>query len=123
MRTRLPRWAACRVVIAVAALYALALQALLGGVSIAASADPAHVLCLQNASTEDGPENPPAPHGHPACCLAAHALLSPIIPPAASTVITWPVRRMVAVTWRPEVVASPRAPPGVRASARAPPVA
>lgn len=123
MRMRLPGWAACRVVIAVAALYALALQALLGGVSIAASADRAHILCLQATGSDDGPEKSHAPHGHPACCLVAHALNSPVVPPFASVVVAWPVRRVAAVSWRPEVVASPRAPPGVSASARAPPAA
>ncbi len=120
---RLPNWPACRVVIAVAALYALALQALLGGVSIAASADPAHILCLQDAGSEDGADKSGATHGHPACCLVAHALNTPVVPPVASTVIAWPRRQAVVTVWRPEVVAAPRAPPGVSASARAPPAA
>lgn len=120
---RLPGWAACRVVIAVAALYALALQTLLGGVSIAASADPAHILCLQDSATNDGPDKSHASQGHPSCCLVAHALNSPVVPPVTSAVITWPRRQAVVTVWRPEVVAAPRAPPGVIASARAPPAA
>ncbi|EHP94648.1 hypothetical protein [Methylorubrum extorquens] len=114
---------AWRAAIAVAALYALALQAVLGGASLALSPDPAHVLCRQYAGSDDGPSKARLSHGHPDCCLVAHALNSAAVPPSSVVPVVWPARRAVALTWRPEVMACPRGPPGTRASARAPPVA
>lgn len=112
--------AACRAVIAVAALYALALQSVLGGLVGVRILDPAHILCLSDADA-GRPDTPPA-HLHHVCCTAAQ-VVSPLDAPAPDAiVIVWPARRAVAVSWRPEIVASPRAPPGVSAGARAPPV-
>ena len=114
---------AWRAAIAVAALYALALQAVLGGASLALSPDPAHVLCRQDAGSDDGPSKARLSHGHPDCCLVAHVLNSAAVPPTSVVPVVWPARQAVAMTWRPEVIACPRGPPGARSSARAPPVA
>lgn len=112
--------AACRAVIAVAALYALALQSVLGGMVGVRVLDPAHILCLSEADAGSRPDAPPV-HVHPACCTAAQ-VASPLDAPAPdAVVIVWPARRAVAVSWRPEIVATPGR-PGVSASARAPPV-
>ncbi|WP_082470284.1 hypothetical protein [Methylobacterium sp. Leaf86] len=120
---RLPGWAACRAVIAIAALYALALQAFLGGASFAASGGPTHVICAQGAGSDGEPFKSSPPHKHLDCCLVAHALGAPVVPPATSSPIIWTVRQASVVVWRFEVAAYPRAPPGISASARAPPVA
>lgn len=115
--------AACRAVIAVAALYALALQAVLGGMVGVRSMDPAHSLCLQDAEASQGPAKPAPPvHGHLACCTAAHVVAPLDAPIPAAAAIVWPRRRAAVTVWRPEIVATPRAPPGISASARAPPV-
>ena len=63
---------AWRAAIAVAALYALTRQAVLGGASLAASRDPAHVLCQQDAGSSEGPLKALPSYGHPDCCLVAH---------------------------------------------------
>ncbi|WP_311276074.1 hypothetical protein [Methylobacterium sp. WCS2018Hpa-22] len=120
---RLPGWAACRAVIVMAALYALALQAFLGGASFAASGGPTHIICAQAMGSDGEPSKSPVPHKHLDCCLVAHVLGAPAIPPATSAQITWPVRKADAIVWRFEVTAYPRAPPGISASARAPPAA
>ena len=120
---QVPRMRAWSAAIAVAALYALALQAVLGGASLALSPDPAHVLCRQDAGSDDGPSKTRPSHGHPDCCLVAHALNSAAIPPSSVVPVVWPARQAVALTWRPKFMACPRGPPGARASARAPPVA
>lgn len=120
---QVPRIRAWRAAIAVAALYALALQAVLGGASLALSPDPAHVLCRQGAGSDDGPSKARPSHGHPDYCFVAHILSSAAVPPASVAPVVWPARQAVALAWRPEVMACPRGPPGARASARAPPVA
>lgn len=127
MRARSPEWSACRAVIAVAVLYALALQVVLGAASLAASLGPdralVHVLCAPDAGDAEGPSQPHPGHGHLPCCQAAHALPSLDVPNPAHAPVAWPPERASLVAWRPEIVAAPRAPPGIRASARAPPVA
>lgn len=123
MRRRLPGWTACRAVIAVAALYALALQALLGQAAFVGSLGPAHILCAPAAGDDaDGSSKHPV-HAHLPCCPAAHAASAPALPPTTATAIVWPVAQAHRVAWRPEVTASPRAPPGTRPRVRAPPVA
>lgn len=122
MRRRLPGWTACRAVIAVAALYALALQALLGQAAVVGSLGPVHILCAADAGESDGSSKHPA-HAHLPCCPAAQALAAPTLPSTAATAIVWPATRAHRVAWRPEVAASPRAPPGTRPRVRAPPVA
>lgn len=123
MRVGPPGLAICRAVIAVAALYALALQAILGGAMSAGITGQVGAICLQNAGApEEGPAKTPPGQAHLVCCTAAHVTPSVVVPVFASTVIVWPFRRVVRIAWRPEVVTVPRAPPGAVASARAPPV-
>ncbi|MBA9068697.1 hypothetical protein FHR71_002447 [Methylobacterium sp. RAS18] len=50
---------AWRATIAVVALYALALQAVLGGASNMVSPDPPHILCQPDTGTDDGPSKTP----------------------------------------------------------------
>ncbi|MFE1597745.1 hypothetical protein [Methylobacterium sp. ID0610] len=120
MRALSLRWPILRAVIAVAALYALALQAVAGGALAIATASPAHVLCAPT----DAPGGPETPHPvHLSCCTAAHALDGAIPPLPASTLVAWPRRPALALAWRPERAALPRAPPRTEASPRAPPVA
>ena len=120
MRARPPAWSACRAVIAVAALYALALQAVLGGFVAAQPSDAIHALCLPEAAAGD-PAKAPV-HAHQACCTLAQTAAPPVPPLVAATGVVWPVRSTMRVAWRAEIVAAPRAPPGISPSARAPPV-
>ncbi|ACL56303.1 hypothetical protein [Methylobacterium nodulans] len=121
MRAPPHRWPILRAVIAVAALYALALQAVAGGFLAAEIASPAHILCAPGPEAPEGPKPDPV-HGHMACCTAAQDLAGATPPLPASTAIVWPRRPALAVAWRPETVAHPRAPPRTGTSARAPPV-
>ena len=123
MRVHRPSWAGCRVAVAVAALYALVLQAFLGSIAVTPTLDPAHVLCVADAGTGEGPSKPHPNHCQMLCCTVAHGLgtAEPSLPVAID--IVWPERKAVEATWRPEIVAAPRAPPGISASARAPPAA
>ncbi|WP_286159007.1 hypothetical protein [Methylobacterium sp. Leaf456] len=105
-----------------AALYALALQALLGQAAFVGGFGPAHILCSPEAGDADGSSKHPA-HAHLPCCPAAHAVAAPVLPPTAATAVVWPAPQHHRVSWRPEVTASPRAPPGTRPRVRAPPVA
>ncbi len=121
---RRPSWSVCRAVIAVAALYAVALQALFGGLIGLRMLDPAHTLCLQESDTgqnETG-QTPPL-HHHLSCCTAAQIAPALDVPVLASAAIAWPARAVARTVWRPEIVAAPRAPPGISAGPRAPPVA
>lgn len=118
-----PRWAAVRVAIVVAALYGLALQSFLGGVLSASLSGPDHHLCVSAPGTDDGgPAKPLPAHTGCDCCTAAHVHAASNVPVLAVSSIVWPRRQAVSLTWRPEVVAVPRAPPRFRAYARAPPV-
>ncbi|MDQ0448649.1 hypothetical protein QO012_003160 [Methylobacterium aerolatum] len=124
MRTQRPRWTAVRVAIAVAALYALVLQAFLGGVLSAGLSGPDHRLCLGTVGTDDdgGPAKPSPAHANCECCTAAHVHPASHAPILAVSTVAWPRRGAVSLAWRPEVVAVPRAPPRFRAHARAPPI-
>ena len=111
-------------IIAMVALYALALQAVLGTALPYGASGPFGVICASHAGASDqDPTKAPPVHNHLSCCTAAQAAPSAIVPSLASTAIVWPVRRAGRVVWRPEVMAAPRAPPNVQAFARAPPVA
>ncbi|XYD07530.1 hypothetical protein R1A27_20770 [Methylobacterium sp. NMS12] len=105
------------------ALYALALQGILGGLASAA-AGPTHILCLaDDGQTDPAPagKHLPAHHGGD-CCVACHAA-GPATLPAPSTVTAIPVARPAAASGpRPRRVALPRAPPRPGLGARAPPV-
>jgi len=126
MRGRLPGWSVCRAVIAVAALYALALQLVLGAAALAGTAGPdnglVHILCAPDSGEAGGPSKPHPAHGHLPCCQAAHVLPSLDVPEPAHAAVIWPPQRIALVAWRAEIVALPRAPPGTRPSPRAPPV-
>ncbi|PJI55997.1 hypothetical protein CTI14_00485 [Methylobacterium radiotolerans] len=113
-----------RAAIAVVALYALALQAVLGSAGLTVLADPTHVICQPDIAIDDGPSKTPlSHHGHSKCCVVAHMAGCAAVPSIESVPVAWPKRQVVALNWRPEVLACPRGPPGARASARAPPVA
>ncbi|BAU90018.1 hypothetical protein MPPM_1413 [Methylorubrum populi] len=116
----------CRAVIAVAALYALALQVVLGAAALAGTVGPdgglVHILCAPDAGETNGASKPHPAHGHLPCCQAAHVLPSLDVPEPAHAVIVWPPKRIVRVAPRPEIGPLPRAPPGTRPSPRAPPV-
>lgn len=118
-----PSLVACRAAVAVAALYALALQLLFTGAAFVGIPDQAHILCAPEAGlAADNPLKAPPAHNHLACCTAAQDLLGGSPPLLTSIAVVWPPRRDSIVGWRPEVVANPRAPPGISTSARAPPV-
>ncbi|MGF3027855.1 hypothetical protein ACQVP2_34315 [Methylobacterium aquaticum] len=112
-----------RAVITLAALYALALQAILGGLVPTSLLGSDHVICAPNAGTGDGPFKPGPAHSHLPCCTFAHGHEATSPPLPVVVAIVWPTRRAASVMWRPEIVAAPRAPPGISASARAPPAA
>ncbi|WP_244514144.1 hypothetical protein [Methylobacterium sp. UNC378MF] len=119
-----PARSACALarIVALLALYALALQGILGGL-VSADAGSVHILCL----ADDG-QTGPAPAGKhlPAhhrgdCCVACQAA-GPAALPAPSAATAIPVARpVVAAGPRPQRVALPRAPPRPGLGARAPP--
>ncbi|TXN81566.1 hypothetical protein FV234_13010 [Methylobacterium sp. WL8] len=124
MRMWRPDWRVCRAVIAVTALYALALQAVLGGMTTVRTFDPAHALCLQDAGADGrGPEHAPHHADHLACCTAAQAMPTADMPVPADVAVAWSAPPAVDAPWRPVLAAAPRAPPGISAGARAPPTA
>ena len=124
MRMWRPDWRVCRAVIAVTALYALALQAVLGGMTSVRTLDPAHGLCLQ-APGADGTRPAEAPHhdDHFSCCTAAQAMPTADVPVPADVAVAWSAPPAIDAPWRPVLAAAPRAPPGISAGARAPPTA
>jgi hypothetical protein len=122
-RFRPVRYPVGRRLVAILALYALALQSILGGMALAAAAAPEHVLCL-GGTNPDGSASDVGhlPHQeHAACCTACHRV-SPIVLPdplaAASAPTAYPV---ATPRKRPKRIALPRAPPGRGPGARAPP--
>ena len=123
MRARRTGRAVGRAAIAVAALYALVLQAALGGLIVPTTADPLHILCLSEAAQGDAPFHAPAVHCELTCCTTPDSPDTAALLVPRSIRAAWPSRGAVVVAWRPEVVAAPRAPPWTSANARAPPVA
>ena len=114
-----------RRVVALVALYALALQSVLGGMLAAArSTGPEHVLCLsQGVPTDASPADRHLPdHGHPACCTAAHAVAIAALPVPAPAALIPPQRAAAPPARYPAFAAAPRAPPGIGPSPRGPPV-
>lgn len=114
-----------RAVTAVLALYALVLQAVLGGAAALPNASPLDVICIQHADGGDG-SAPAAPHdpGHhrAGCCTLCHAAAAVEPPPPVASAIVWPPRAVARVSRRLDRAPSARAPPGAIASPRAPPV-
>lgn len=113
-----------RAITAVIALYALVLQAFLGGLAPVSAAGPAGVLCLHEAGSEPADDDPslPAHDHHAACCTAAGHAPTAEPPLIVATAIAWPPRLATRVAWFEDGTVRARAPPGSVASARGPPV-
>lgn len=111
---------ALRAVIAVLALYALLLQAFLGGLMPwPATTDG---LCAQHSDPAAIPEAP-VPHRHGDCCTAAQAT-GPALPPRpAVTALRWAAAADLHPAWPLTGSIGARAPPGTIASPRGPPTA
>jgi hypothetical protein len=109
-----------RAVIAVLALYALLLQAFLGGLMpVPASADG---LCAQHSDSAP-PLGKAVPHGHGACCTAAQAA-GPALPPRTATIpVAWEEGFRAKPAWTAIELRRARAPPGVTSAPRGPPSA
>ena len=113
---------------AVAALYALVLQALLGGIAALPIAGAPAFLCLSSTgeavSAEAAKDGLPAPDVHHAgCCTAAHHPPAAALPPPPSAAIAWPEREAVRADWSGAQRRAGRPPPFTLAHARAPPAA
>ena len=112
---------------AVAALYALVLQALLGGIAALPVAGAPTLLCLQaadgavagQAAAKDGLPAPDA--HHTGCCTAAHHPSAAALPPPVSTAAVWPERATARADWSRAPHRTARPPPFTLAHARAPP--
>lgn len=109
---------ALRAAVALLALYALLLQAFLGGLMPVPAATDG--LCAQHADAS-APSGAPVPHDHGDCCTAAQAT-GPALPPRAPSVgfrwvatadlrPAWPLNRSVGARAPPGTIASPRGPP------------
>jgi hypothetical protein len=113
-----------RLVVAILALYAFALQTTLSGMAMAAAAGPAHVLCLADAgqpgAAPDGKHLPA--HTPPNCCAVCHAAGPAALPAPGPVAVTPSPRPVAAPRTRPGGHALPRAPPRHGLGARAPPV-
>ncbi|CAO4168187.1 DUF2946 domain-containing protein [Methylorubrum aminovorans] len=112
---------------AVAALYALVLQALLGGIAALPVAGAPAFLCVSAAgeplSADAEHDRLPAPASHHAgCCTAAHHPPA-ALPPPLSAAITWPDREAARAGWSGARSRTARPPPFTLAHARAPPAA
>lgn len=122
MRRCPTRWDRGRAVIAVIALYALCLQAFLGGLApIDGMAAPVGggVIC---AHQEDAPAGDPVSCPDHACCLAVHAAQPFAPPPAeAGSAAIRPRRARAAIPWGVAHAPRARAPPGLTARPRGPP--
>lgn len=112
---------------AVAALYALVLQALLGGIAALPVAGAPAFLCFSAAgealSADAEHDRLPAPATHHAgCCTAAHHPPA-ALPPPLSAASTWPDREAARAGWSGARSRTARPPPFTLAHARAPPAA
>jgi hypothetical protein len=120
------RAAPLRAVTAVIALYALVLQAVLGGLMPLPSAVDHGVLCLGQAGDEDTGQvqNPAAEHhAHLPCCTVPGAVLGPILPEPSAQAVAWPPRVVTRLAWRFDAPVRARGPPGTFPHPRGPPVA
>lgn len=109
-----------RGLIAVVALYALVLQALLGGIATLPVAGAPGLICTAPADT--APDGKPAPiQPHAACCHAAGHAPFAAPPPALTRAPAWSELETAAPGWRGRPLHVARAPPFLIASARAPP--
>lgn len=117
---------------AVAALYALVLQALLGGIAALPVAGAPAFLCQPIAqqiadgavSAEAAKDGHPAPDSHHAgCCTAAHHPPAATLTPPLSAEAAWPERDAAPAKWSGVQRRAARPPPFTLAHARAPPAA
>ena len=113
-----------RAIASVIALYALVLQAVLGGMM------PAHATALDSllcaGFSESGPVAsekgvPAKAHSHADCCTAAHAPVGAEPPRPESLLVGWSARPILRILWEASEEARPRAPPGLIAHPRGPP--
>jgi hypothetical protein len=108
-----------RAVIAVAALYALLLQAFLGALApMPTGLDGLAALCGEHADGR-APVDTATCRAH-ACCLPAQAPQLAVPPPVAAAPVR-PRRVAETVVRPPERAALPRAPPEIRPQPRGPP--
>jgi hypothetical protein len=109
-----------RAAIAVLALYAVVLQAFLGGLMpIPAAADG---LCAQHAASDSIPDRLPA-HGHGDCCTAARATVTALTPRVAPVTLAWTAEARGGPAYRDVGQLGARAPPDRCGSPRGPPSA
>lgn len=110
---------------AVAALYALVLQALLGGIAALPVTGAPAFLCQPDAAVATAApakDGLPAPDSHHAgCCTAAHHAPPATLPPPPSAEITWPERDAARADWSGAQGRAARPSPFTLAHARAPP--
>lgn len=118
----LPRTVQGRAIIAVIALYALVLQAFLGGLVPLPAPPLGGVICAEHSGSSAPDDQAPACHQH-ACCTAAQAahLLHPLLSVFAT--VAWASPWVVPAPWRDAGTAQARAPPDQSVSPRGPPTA
>ncbi len=124
MRGRLSGSARGRAAIAVAALYALVLQAFLGALlPVGPGVFPAEVICAEHGGGSSGDDRVPC--GQHACCMparVAHPL--PALLPVAEAVLSAPTRSAATpIVWRANAEVAARAPPDPAIPPRGPPAA
>ncbi|GJE73830.1 hypothetical protein [Methylorubrum suomiense] len=114
-----------RALTAVVALYALVLQALLGGIATLPVAGAPGLLCAAAPDrTNKAPDGKPVPGAfHAACCTAAGHAPSAAPPPAAAGFVAWTAENAALPGWRGRTAQASRASPLRLAEARAPPLA
>lgn len=120
MRAWRPDWGVCRAVIAVAVLYALCLQALLGSVAPSSQVSFNKIICAEHAGT-DAPADKGLPCRH-TCCTLVHAVVAPA-PVLAFVAMRWSPGDAVPLAWRAGEPRAARAPPDQSVSPRGPPTA
>lgn len=127
---RAPR--SLRALTAVAALYALVLQALLGGIAALPVAG-APALCagitdgitdgVGAASGDTAKDRFPPPAHHAGCCTTANHVPAAALPSPAALARAWPECGVARADWRGQACRTARPPPFTLAHARAPPAA
>lgn len=121
MRGCLPRTVHGRAIISVVALYALLLQAFLGGLVARPLAPVGNEVCAEHIGVSLPREHAPACL-HNACCTVAHAneLFHPLLEVFATVAWASSVRVSV-IPWRDAGSVQARAPPDQSVSPRGPP--
>ncbi|GAB6970584.1 hypothetical protein JCM16408A_13320 [Methylobacterium phyllosphaerae] len=120
MRGCLPRTVQGRAIIAMIALYALVLQAFLGGLVALPAAPLGSVICAEHDGSSSSGDQGPACHQH-ACCTAVQAvqLIHPMLTVFAT--VAWAPPQVAPVAWRDAGMVQARAPPQQSVSPRGPP--